>query len=89
MAELLDEVKDGDDREDRDEVTVGREHRHKTVRILEKLIRELVNLVNSGQKLASHLSLVLRSLLTIVTALHFNLHLRVFVFLRWWWLAGS
>lgn len=24
LAELLDEVKDGDDREDRDEVTVGR-----------------------------------------------------------------
>lgn len=31
LAELLDEVKDGEDREDRDEVTGGREHRHKTV----------------------------------------------------------
>lgn len=89
MAELLDEVKDGDDREDRDEVTVGREHRHKTLRIVEKLICESVNLVRSGQKLASQLSLLLCSLLTIVTALHFDLHLRVFVFLRWWWLAGS
>lgn len=28
LAELLDEVKDGDDREDRDEVTVGRDQRH-------------------------------------------------------------
>lgn len=27
LAELLDEVKDGDDREDRDEVTVGGGHR--------------------------------------------------------------
>lgn len=30
LAELLDDVKDGDDREDRDEVTVGREQRHNT-----------------------------------------------------------
>lgn len=28
LAELLDEVKDGDDREDRDEVTVGRDQKH-------------------------------------------------------------
>lgn len=28
LAELLDEVKDGDDREDRDEVTVRRDQRH-------------------------------------------------------------
>lgn len=27
MAELLDEVKDGDDREERDEVTVGKDQR--------------------------------------------------------------
>lgn len=30
LAELLDEVKDGDDREDRDEVTVGRHKRQET-----------------------------------------------------------
>lgn len=29
LYELLDEVKDGDDREDRDEVTVGRDTREK------------------------------------------------------------
>lgn len=29
LAELLDEVKDGDDREDRDEVTIGRQQTHK------------------------------------------------------------
>lgn len=47
LAELLDEVKDGEDREDRDEVTVGRENKKKREKL--KMLPVEVDLSNQAQ----------------------------------------
>lgn len=56
LAELLDEVKDGDDRDERDDVTVGKET-WETMRIVEQLqCKDSADLVKSGLDLAIWLS---------------------------------